>query len=65
MKYYLKIILCIILFFSSLAMSSCGMEYAKDSGWNRDIQNFDTKYVEFYKDKVDEVKEKYSIDWVE
>ena len=65
MKYYLKIILCIILFFSSLLMSSCGMEYAKDSGWNRDIQNFDTKYVEFYKDKVAELKEKYSIDCVE
>ena len=65
MRFYLKTILCIVLFISSLLMSSCGMEYAKDSGWNRDIRNFDIQYVEFYKDKVAELKKKYRIDCVE
>ncbi len=37
------------------------IEYAESSQWNCDNQSFDTAYVDFYKNKVSEIKEKYSL----
>ena len=52
-----------LLFFTIMLFTNeSNVEYAKSSGWNCDIQNFDIHYAEFYKNKIVELKEKYNLE---
>ena len=61
----IALIVVVVLVLTFFAMMFLGndaeTEYAKSSQWNCDNQSFDTAYVDFYKNKVSEIKEKYSL----
>ena len=58
----IALIVGIVAFFAIMFFTNDeNIEYAESSQWNCDNQSFDTAYVDFYKNKVSEIKEKYSL----